>query len=170
MVCLEALVTMRAGRWLFQPKQLPVEPPGKTTCIDRYHKEKQTLHHNFPFFLFCNLIGCGKLSLERVFKALVDLGLSETDAQVYIYLATKGPAKASNIIHNLTVTKRQIYRSLKWLQNRSIIIANDEHPVEFSTLPFEEVLDMLIEMKHEQAQAIKKRRKELLSSWLNNKK
>lgn len=110
------------------------------------------------------------MSLERIFKALVNLGLSETDAQVYIYLATKGPAKARNIIHNLPVTKRQIYRSLKRLQNRNIIIANTERPAEFSALPFEEVLDMLIEMKQEQAQAIKKRRKELLSSWRANNK
>ena len=110
------------------------------------------------------------MSLERIFKALIDLGLSETDAQVYIYLATKGPAKARNIIHNLTITERQTYHSLKRLQNRSIIIANDKHPIEFSALPFEEVLDMLIEMKQEQAQAIKKRRKELLSTWLNNRK
>ena len=110
------------------------------------------------------------MSLERIFKALVDLGLSETDAQVYINLATKGPAKARTIIHNLAVTKRQIYRCLKRLQNKGIIIANDEHPTKFSALPFEKVLDMLIEMKQEQAQAIKKRRKELLSSWrINNR-
>jgi sugar-specific transcriptional regulator TrmB len=109
------------------------------------------------------------LSLERIFKALVDLGLSETDAQVYVYLATKGPAKARNLIHNTSVTKRQIYRSLKKLQNRGVITSNDEcPPAEFSALPFEEVLDMLIEMKQEQAQKIKKIRNELLSSWRTN--
>jgi hypothetical protein len=34
------------------------------------------------------------LSLERVFKALVSGGLSETDARVNLYLALKGPKKA----------------------------------------------------------------------------
>jgi len=100
----------------------------------------------------------------------VSLGLSQTDARVYIYLATNSPMTARGIINKLTINKRQIYRSLKRLQNKSIIIANDERPAEFSALPFEEVLDMLIEMKEEQAQAIKKRGKELLSSGLNNGK
>ena len=110
------------------------------------------------------------MSLERIFKALVNLGLSETDARVYIYLAIRGPAKARNVINNLTVTKRQLYRSLKRLQNRIIIRANDEHPAEFSAVPFEEVLDILIEMKHEEAHAIEKRRKEFIAIWRTNGK
>ena len=96
----------------------------------------------------------------------MSLGLSQTDARVYIYLATKGPKKARDIINNLTINKRQIYRSLKRLQNKSVIIANDEHPAEFSALPFEEVLDLLIKIKKEQAQAVHETKKELLSSWL----
>jgi len=111
-----------------------------------------------------------KLSLERIFKALVSLGLSQTDARVYIHLATKGPAQARNIVKVLTINNRQIYRSLKRLQDKGVIIANNEHPVEFSALPFEEVLDALIKLKKEQAQAIKKRRKELFSNWQANGK
>jgi sugar-specific transcriptional regulator TrmB len=110
------------------------------------------------------------LSLERIYKALVSLGLSQTDARVYIHLATKGPAQARRIIDDLSVTKRQVYRSLNRLQDKSIIIANDKHPKEYSALPFETVLDMLINLKQEQAQDIKKRRKELLSSWRANEK
>jgi sugar-specific transcriptional regulator TrmB len=110
------------------------------------------------------------LSLERVFKALVDLGLSETDAQVYIYLATKGPKKAKNIVIYNEVSKRQIYRSLKHLHKKKIIMINSEYPAEFAALPFDKVLDMLIEMKKEKAQAIKKRRQKILSSWRDNTK
>ena len=38
------------------------------------------------------------MSLERIFKALTNLGLSQTDARVYIHLATKGSAKAHKMI------------------------------------------------------------------------
>lgn len=107
------------------------------------------------------------MSLERIFEALVSLGLSETDARVYIHLATKGPALARNIALGLTVNSRQIYRSLKHLQDKGTIKSNNEHPAKFLALPFEEVLDILIELKEEQAQDIKKRRKELLSTWNN---
>ena len=37
------------------------------------------------------------MSHERVLKALMSLGLSRTDAEVYVFLATKGPQKARNI-------------------------------------------------------------------------
>ena len=119
---------------------------------------------------FKSLKEVDKLSLERIFKALVSLGLSQTDARVYIYLATRGPVHARRIIDDLSVTKRQVYCSLNRLRNKSIIIANYKHPKEFSALPFETVLDMLIDLKQEQAQDIKKRRKELLSSWRANGK
>jgi len=108
------------------------------------------------------------LSLERVFKALLSLGISVTDAQVYIHLAIKGPKQAGNIIINKKVTKQQIHRSLQRLYNKKIILLNDEYPPEFSALPFEEVLDMLIKIKKKQALTIKKRRKKILSSWEAN--
>jgi len=95
----------------------------------------------------------------------VSLGLSQTDAEIYIYLATEGPAKARKIISGLTINERQVYRSLKRLQNKGITIANDERPFEFSAVPFEEVLDLLMEIKKEQAQTLRESRKEVLSSW-----
>jgi len=108
------------------------------------------------------------VSLERIFKALVSLGLSETDSRVYIHLATKGSARAREIINDLAINKRQIYRSLKCLQDKGIILNNYESPTEYSAFPFEQVLDMLIDLKEEQAQDIKNRRNELLSSWRTN--
>jgi len=95
----------------------------------------------------------------------VSFGLSQTDAQIYVYLSTEGPAKARSIINGLTINERQVYRSLKRLQNKGITIANNERPFLFSAVPFEVVLDLLMEIKKEQAQALKESRKEVLSSW-----
>ena len=105
------------------------------------------------------------MSLDRIYSALTSLGLSETDAKVYINLTMKGSAKARDIVNDLGINKRQIYRSLKTLEQKEIILVLATHPAEFSALPFEEVLDMLIELKKEQAKDVKKRRKELISSW-----
>jgi len=110
------------------------------------------------------------MSLERVLKALASLGLSQTDSQVYIYLVTEGPAKARKIINSLTINKRQIYRSLKRLQNNGVTSANDERPSEFSAVPFEELLDLLVEVKKEQAKTLQASKEELISDFLNEKK
>jgi sugar-specific transcriptional regulator TrmB len=105
------------------------------------------------------------LSLKRIIKVLASLGLSQTDAQVYIYLATNGPNKARAIVDDLNVNRGQVYQSLKRLQNKGVTIASDERPIEFSAVPFEDVLDLLMEIKKEQAQALQESRKEVLASW-----
>ena len=74
------------------------------------------------------------MSLERVLKALVGLGLSQTDAEVYVHLATAGPATAKSITGNLALNKRQIYRSLKALQQKGIASGTDEYPAENTAL------------------------------------
>jgi sugar-specific transcriptional regulator TrmB len=116
-------------------------------------------------FLISDLTEADKLSLERVIKALIGLGLSQTDAEVYVHLATTGPATARNIIRNLAFNKRQVYRSLKRLQSKGITITSDEHPSEFSALPFEEVLDLLVEVKREQAKTLRESKRAVLSNW-----
>jgi sugar-specific transcriptional regulator TrmB len=110
------------------------------------------------------------LSLERIIKSLVSLGLSQTDAQIYINLATEGPAKARNIINRLTINKRQVYRSLKRLRNKGIAITNDERPFLFSAVPFDVVLDLLMEIKKEQAKALQASKEELISDLRTEEK
>jgi sugar-specific transcriptional regulator TrmB len=103
------------------------------------------------------------VSLERILTALMSLGLSQTDAQIYIYLATEGPAKARNITNGLTINKRQVYRSLKRLRNKRITKTNDKRPLEFTAVPFEMVLDILMEVKREAAKALQASKEELIS-------
>jgi len=105
------------------------------------------------------------MSLNRVFKALIELGLSQTDACVYIYLATKGSKSANQICDALKANKQIIYPSLKNLRNNRIIAVSSKRPLIFSAVPFEEVLDMLIKRKFEQSEEILETKKELVKSW-----
>jgi sugar-specific transcriptional regulator TrmB len=110
------------------------------------------------------------LSLERIIKALIGLGLSQTDAEIYVHLATAGPATARSIINNLTINKRQIYRSLKALQQKGIASGSDEYPAEFSAVSFEKALDLLLEVKKEQAKSLEASKAELISDFQTEKK
>jgi len=105
------------------------------------------------------------VSLERVLKTLEGFGLSRIDAEVYVYLAKKGPKKGRELANALQVTKQQLYPSLKNLKNRGIVTASLERPALFSAVAFEQVLELLIEIKVEQAKVIKETKKELLGSW-----
>ena len=98
-------------------------------------------------------------------KTLESLGFTETDAQIYVYLATEGPRKAKDIAEALNLQKQKIYNTLKNLQKKAIVNASPEHPARFSAVLFEKVLDQLIKAKMEQQKALQEGKKELLTTW-----
>jgi sugar-specific transcriptional regulator TrmB len=51
------------------------------------------------------------------------------------------------------------------LKDKDIVKATVDYPAVFSAVPFEVVLDLLAEIKKEQAQALQEIRKDLLESW-----
>ena len=105
------------------------------------------------------------MSKKRIIKALKGLGLSNIDTQVYILLAKNGPHEMREIALALNLHWRKINRSLKELQSINIVITSIECPLEFVAVPFEEVIDLFIEVKREQAKTIQASKKELLSTW-----
>jgi sugar-specific transcriptional regulator TrmB len=105
------------------------------------------------------------MSLDRIFNALVDLGLSEIDSKVYITIAVKGPMTARTILEEIQINKQQLYPILKKLQRKNMIEVTDKRPSVFSALPFEQVLDMLINCKIKKSKEIIGNKEELLSCW-----
>lgn len=108
-----------------------------------------------------------KLSLNRIFKALIDLGLSENQVKVYIFLETKGSKKATRLANELEINRKHIYRILKCLQKRKIIKASNEIPAYFIAIPFKEALSLLIHCKKKNAKKAQKNKNDLLTEWKN---
>ncbi|MBA4464327.1 MAG: helix-turn-helix domain-containing protein [Nitrosopumilaceae archaeon] len=109
------------------------------------------------------------MSLERVLKTLEAFGLSRSDSEVYLYLAKKGPRKGSEVANALKISKQQLYSSLKNLKNKGIVNTSFDRPALFSALAFEEVLELLIRIRVDQAKAIRQTKNELLKSWRSMK-
>ena len=102
------------------------------------------------------------MSIERIIDALTEIGLTRTQAEVYVYLAKKGPKTIKYLTRILLYSKKQIEQSLKGLKSHGLVTRNQ---VMFCALPFEEALTLLIETKKEQSNLIEDRKKELLTSW-----
>jgi sugar-specific transcriptional regulator TrmB len=100
-----------------------------------------------------------------VLKKLVGLGLKQTDAKIYVYLAKKGAQKGRDIRKALRLTKQQLYPSLKNLQNRGIVSSTLEHPARFSAISFERVLDLFIKAKVEETKQLQQSKEDILSKW-----
>ena len=105
------------------------------------------------------------MSLDRIYKVLIDLGLSETDSRVYLYIAINGPLKVKTIIEELKINKQQLYPILKKLCNKNIIAQTNTRPSIVTAISFEIVLELLINSKIEKSKRIQEKKKELLSNW-----
>jgi sugar-specific transcriptional regulator TrmB len=109
------------------------------------------------------------LSLERIIRIIEAFGLKRIDAEVYVYLAKKGPLRAIEVATALKLSKQKLYHSLRNLRNKGVITADAEQPTFFSAMTFENALDLLVRANIEQAKAIKETKEELLSSWRSMK-
>ena len=106
-----------------------------------------------------------ELSLDRVLKSLVSLGITQKDAEVYIYLAKEGPKKASELANALEISRQQLHHNLKKLMKKRIVTTSDNKPSVFSAIAFEEVINLLVKIKKEQSAAILETKEELLANW-----
>ena len=105
------------------------------------------------------------MSKKRIINALKRFGLSTTDTKVYVFLAKQGPREMSYIASMLNLDERKVHKSLKDLQSINIVKASIEYPREFIAVPFKEVINLIIEVKKEQAKTLQASKEELLSSW-----
>jgi sugar-specific transcriptional regulator TrmB len=103
-----------------------------------------------------------------VLKLLETFGLARTDAEVYIYLAKKGPKREQDLANALKMAEQQLCVSLKSLQSRGIVTATVEQSALFSAVAFEKILDFIVKANIEQAVAIKQTKEELLAGWRSN--
>jgi sugar-specific transcriptional regulator TrmB len=91
-------------------------------------------------------------------------GFSKNDAEVYIFLAKKGPRREIDLSKSLKLTKKKIDLILKNLQNKGLVSAN-EHSEFFSALSFEIVLDQLVKSNIQRASEITENKEEFLARW-----
>jgi sugar-specific transcriptional regulator TrmB len=105
------------------------------------------------------------LSFELLIETLVGFGFKPTDAQVYLFLAKKGPKRGKDLVNSLKLTKQQLYPSLKKLKEKGIVNSSYERPAIFSAVAIERALDMLIKKKIEETQNMIRNKEELISSW-----
>lgn len=87
------------------------------------------------------------MSLERVIKALVSLGISRINAEIFVHIANKGPQKSSIIANSLKISNSTTCASLKKLEINGLVIKDG---LTYSAVPFEEALEILIRQHREQ--------------------
>jgi sugar-specific transcriptional regulator TrmB len=103
------------------------------------------------------------LGEEPVRKVLKSLGLTEKEAEVYIFLAKHGVQRSREIGKRIKTDRSEVYRILKSLQAKGLVEATLEAPARFTSVPFETILDSFIKSKRDEAASVETAKKELLS-------
>jgi sugar-specific transcriptional regulator TrmB len=105
------------------------------------------------------------MSLRRILETLKGLGFSQSDANVYVFLAKKGPHRGKDLCAALDMPKPFLYQCLSKLESKGVVNATPERPSWFSVVPFEKVLELLIKSKMEEAQSAQRDKEKALSDW-----
>ncbi len=111
-----------------------------------------------------------RLSQETIKKALRSFGLTEKEAEIYIFLGKHGVLKGGEISKQTKTQKALVYRILKSLQTKGLVESTLESPARFIAVSFEKVIDLNIRAKQEESAHIAAQKKDLLNYWQNIRK
>ena len=102
---------------------------------------------------------------DAIRNILKNVGLTEKEAGVYIFLAKHGTLKGLEIARQIRIDKAEVYRILKSLQSKGLLESTLESPARFSTVPFDKVLDAFVKARRDEAVLVERAKEELLDDW-----
>lgn len=105
------------------------------------------------------------MSQKTAKNILRDFGLTNKEADVYIFLAKYEVLTGGEISKQTKIARSLVYRILKSLQSKGLVEATLESPTRFVAVPFEKALDLIIKTKQEEALLVERARKDLLEDW-----
>ena len=101
-------------------------------------------------------------------KTLLHLGLSGSQAKVYLALVTLGKANGRTIWKCSGVARQDIYRVLSELQEKGLIEKTISKPTEFKGAPIQEGLEILLMRKNKEYEEIEKKTRNLILKLKTN--
>jgi HTH-type transcriptional regulator, sugar sensing transcriptional regulator len=105
------------------------------------------------------------LSEENIKRILRDFGLTDTEGEVYLFLAKRDAIKGTELARQIKKDKAQTYHILKSLQSKGLVQSTLEAPVRFTPVPFEKVVESTIKAKRDEAARIEGLKQELYDYW-----
>ncbi len=106
-----------------------------------------------------------KTNFEEIRDALVGFGLTPNQSKVFFYLGKIGAKTASDIAKAVNIPRSETYHLLTALQNKGIVEASFQHPIQFTALSIKKAVNLLISTETERLNKLKKSGPELEELW-----
>ena len=102
---------------------------------------------------------------EAITRQLLDFGLTDKEANIYLALLRNGKARAGEIARKLQLNRMIVYRVLTKLQERELVKATMEKPMKFIPIPLEKALELLIRETETKLGVMRDRYGAVVDSW-----
>jgi predicted hydrocarbon binding protein/sugar-specific transcriptional regulator TrmB len=103
--------------------------------------------------------------MESITNELVESGLTEKEAQIYLELNRLGPSKASAVADSLKFDRMDAYRTLEKLEQRNLVKRTLEKPMRFVAVPLEKGFDILMQEQRNKITKIERSKEAVLQLW-----
>ena len=97
-----------------------------------------------------------RADFEEIKEYLTTFGLTPNQIKVFFYIGKIGAKTASDIAKAVNVPRSETYHLLTALQNKGIVEASFQHPIQFSALPIKQAVNVLIRTETERLNKLKK--------------
>jgi len=108
-----------------------------------------------------------KLSIEKIQVELLQYGLTSNQSKVFIYLGKYGAKTAPEVCKALKLPRTETYHLLSALQNKGIVSATFQHPIQFTALPLNKAIWILVNSEKERVKSLEHMEKVLSELWDN---
>jgi len=105
--------------------------------------------------------------LEKIQLQLSSFGLTSNQCKVFIFLGKHGSRTAPSIAKVLKFGRTETYKLLTTLQNKGIVSASFQHPIQFSAMPLTDAVHFLINTEKARIKKLENQKSELNKLWDN---
>ena len=106
---------------------------------------------------------------EKYYREIMNefskFGLSVNQIKVFFFLSKFGPMVAIEISRKLRITRTEVYQILTSLQNKGIVLASFQHPIEFSALSLNKAILVMVNTESDRLNTLKKSEVTLKKIW-----
>ena len=99
-------------------------------------------------------------------KKFQDFGLTKQESKIYMFLSKNGPKIAREISSEENIPRTETYHIISNLKNKGVIASSHQiKPQQFSALPIDKVLELLIEKQKMKIEELKFLKDDMVYMW-----
>jgi len=107
----------------------------------------------------------GETPYDSLLTSLLEFGLTQNQARVYLFLSKNTSKSAPEISKCLKIPRTETYHLLNGLQSKGITIAAFGKPTKFQAVPFDKSINILVSNERTRLDELEKQSLYMISQW-----